>query len=175
MGAHARVAVRDVDRGYKRIRKLIDEYAQKDSHVKVGFLDAGKGAEKRGELTNAMIAARMEYGSEDGTQPPRPAVAPTFDRQRNALVALAEKLVGGILDGKMTVPRALGIMGATLAAEIKKSITTGPEIPPPNAPSTARKKQKLTRRGATMGIRTWIDTGRLIGALTWAVIIDRRK
>jgi hypothetical protein len=175
MGVHARIAVRDVDKGYKKIKKLVDQYAARDSYVKVGFLDAGKGAEKRGELTNAEIAARMEYGSEDGTQPPRPAVVPTFDQQRGALVVLAEKLIGGILDGVMTVERALGIMGATLAAEIKKKITTGPEIPPPNAPSTARKKKKLTRKGATMGIRTWIDTGRLIASLTWAVIIERRK
>lgn len=175
MGVYARVAVRQVDRGWNRIRKLVDDYAQSDSYAKVGFLDQGKGAEQRGELTQAQIAARMEYGSEDGTQPPRPAVVPTFDAQRGALTTMSGKLVKGILDGKMTVERALGILGATLAAEIKKRITTGAEIPPPNAPSTALKKRKLTRKGATMSIRTWVDTGRLIGALTWAVIIERRR
>lgn len=169
-----RVAVRDVDRGYRRIRKLVDEYGAKNSYVKVGFLDSGKGAEDRGELTNAQIAARLEYGSEDGRQPPRPAVAPTFDQERGELTAMATKLVGGILDGKLTVERALGIMGAKFAAEIKKKITTGPQIPPPNAPSTARRKQKLTRKGATMGIRTWIDTGRVLASLTWAVIIEKK-
>lgn len=177
MPSRLRVAVKVVDRGWDRIKKLVDAEAEKDSYVKVGYLDdGGKGSETRGDdLTNAELGAVMEFGTEDKVIPARPHVRPTFDAKRDELARDARTLIGQILDGKMTVKRALGILGAKLASEIKKRVTAGDPIPPPNAPSTLQKKLSLTRKGSKKEPRTLIDTGRLIVSLTWAVIIERKR
>lgn len=177
MPKHVRVAVRAVDRGWDRLKKLVDAEAEKESYVKVGYLDdGGKGSEVRSDdLTNAELGAVMEFGTEDKVIPARPHVRPTFEEKREELGRDARKLIELILDAKMTVKRALGILGAKLAAEIKKKVTLGSGVPPPNAPSTLKKKVALTRKGSKGSPRTLIDTGRLIVSLTWSVIIERKK
>lgn len=171
-----RITIRDVDRGWERIKKLIETEAAKDSYVKVGYLDdGGKGSVPRTpDLTLAQIGAIMEFGSEDKIIPARPHIRPTFDKKRDELAGDAARLLRMVLDGKMTVSRALGILGAKLATEIKKTVTTGPPIPPPNAPSTLKRKQALTRPGSKGSVRTLIDTGRLIVSIVWAVIVERK-
>lgn len=177
MAASSRVVIREIDRGWNRIKKLVDRESVRDSYVKVGYLDdGGKGSEQRApELTQAQIGAIMEFGTEDKRVPARPHVRPAFDKMRDELASDAAKLLAQVLDGRMTIPRALGILGAKLATGIKKTVTTGPPIPPPNAPSTLKHKQALTRPGAKKGVRTLIDTGRLIVSIVWSVIIRSRS
>lgn len=134
----------------------------KGGKVKVGFLDEGPGAETHpgSKLTVAQIASILEFGTEDGHIPARSVVRSTFDAKHEMLTELSGKLIGQILDGRMNVDRALGILGLTLATEMKKTVTVGPHVQPENAPST------IAQKGSD---RPWVDTGRTIGAATWAL------
>jgi len=79
-----------------------------------------------------------------------------------------QRLLGHIVDGKITVDKALNVLGAKYSAEVKNTVTQGEQIQPPNAPSTLARKLAKTREGAANGVRTLIDTGRMVGAVTWA-------
>lgn len=168
-----KVTIRDVDKGYKRVRRLFENYARRASFVKIGLLGTDAD-EERGDdgLTQAEIGAIHEYGSADGKIPQRSWIGSTFDEQREKLVTMAQELIGYVVDGKMPIEKALGILGLKLATEIKKKVTTGAPIPPPNAPAYAKQKEEKTRKGATHGVRTLIDTGRMIASVTWAIVVQ---
>lgn len=153
------------------------------SYVKVGVLDDGQTYEDG--LTVAEIAAVHEFGTEDGRIPERSFVRATFDLESAALTKLAEKLFQRVVFGKMSTTDALNVLGAQLAADIKRRIQQG--IDPPNAMRTALAKvmkgktrrlfkrpaqnlgEALAQAGALAAVKPLIDTGRLLNAVTWAV------
>lgn len=159
----ARVKVVDKDRGWAQFWKAIDSMKGKGAYAKVGVLaDAEEGGlhVPGATLTVAEIAAVQEFGTEDGSIPSRSFVRSTFDEQKEELAEMARRLFFLILQGKQTTGNALNVLGAKLAAEIKKKITTGAGVPPPNAPST------IAAKGSD---RPLVDTGRLVNAIAWAV------
>lgn len=159
--------VTDIDRGWKRLQALSKQLASNDVHVRVGVLDDGKeGSADRDGLTNGMLAVAMEFGT--SRIPARSWIGRTFDQKRNEVQADMQRLLGHIVDGKISVDKALNVLGAKYSAEVKNTVTQGEQIPPPNAPSTLARKLAKTREGAANGVRTLIDTGRLIGSVTWA-------
>jgi hypothetical protein len=167
-----KVSIVDKDRGFIALIQRLKEI--EDSHVKVGVLsDSEQGGlhVPGADLTVAEIAVVNEFGTSDNRIPERSFVRSTFAEQHTSLAALGVKLIGGIVDGKMTTIRALDIMGSTLATAMKKKITDGAGIPPPNAPSVAAVKQ-AKGKGA---IRTLVDTGRMLGAITWSAIVGGRE
>lgn len=159
--------VTDIDRGWKRLQALSKQLASNDVHVRVGVLDDGKkGSADRGGFTNGMLAVAMEFGT--ATIPARSWVGRTFDKKRSEVQADMQRLLGHILDGKISVDKALNVLGAKYSAEVKNAVTQGEQIPPPNAPSTLARKLAKTREGAANTVRTLIDTGRMVGSVTWA-------
>lgn len=191
--AGIRCTVRDVDKGWRRLRTLFDNYARRGSYAKVGLLGS-EAADDRGDLTQAEIGAVHEFGSEDGRIPRRSWIGSTFDEQQERLLIMARELIVAVVDGKATIEKALAILGFKLSTEIKKKVTTGEQIPPPNAPSTAERKIALTRgspppaagapkrdangrfsRAPLHGIRTLVDTGRMIASVTYAVIVEGKS
>lgn len=162
------VVVREVDRGWTALKATV-KLLKDRSYVKVGVLDDGKGAAKEGDLTSGELAAVQEFGTKDGKIPARSFVGSTFDKGFAAYYALLRTLVGGIYDGKMTIEKALNIMGLKMATDIKKTVTIGEGVPPPNAPSTIAHKEKYSVRKGT--IRTLVDTGRMLDAVSWLVFL----
>ena len=172
----------DKDKGWKRLRELSKRLAADDVHVRVGVLDDGRaGSEVRGEgITTGQLAVAMEFGTD--TIPARSWVGLTFDRVRAEVQADMQRLLWSIVEGKITVDKALNVLGAKYSAAVKNTVTQGEQIPPPNAPSTLARKEGKTHNqrdskgrfkpgyGAAVryGVRTLIDTGRMIGAVTWA-------
>ena len=158
----------DKDKGWKRLRELSKRLAADDVHVRVGVLDDGRaGSEVRSEgITTGQLAVAMEFGTD--TIPARSWVGLTFDRARAEVQADMQRLLGHLVDGKITVDKALNVLGAKYSAEVKNTVTQGEQIQPPNAPSTLARKMAKTRAGAANAARTLIDTGRMIGAVTWA-------
>lgn len=151
----------DKDKGWTAfIKRMIQ---MKGATVKVGVL-AKEGAEHEegSPLTKAEIAAVLEFGTKDGHIPARPALRSTFDEKRDAIRALSAKLMVGIVDGKVGVKQAMDILGAFLANATKGKITEGEGIPPPNAPST------IAAKGSD---RPWVNTGAVVGAISWATEI----
>ena len=159
--------VSDIDRGWKRLQALSKQLASNDVHVRVGVLDDGKeGSADRGGFTNGMLAVAMEFGT--ATIPARSWIGRTFDKKRSEVQADMQRLLGHVLDGKISVDKALNVLGAKYSAEVKNTVTQGEQIPPPNAPSTLARKLAKTREGAANTVRTLIDTGRMVGSVTWA-------
>jgi len=157
----------DKDKGWNRLQELAKRLAASDVHVRVGVLDDGRaGSEDHGGITTGQLAVAMEFGT--ATIPARSWVGLTFDRARTEVQADMRTLLGHIVDGKITVDKALNVLGAKYSAAVKNTVTQGEQIPPPNAPSTIARKLAKTREGASNAVRTLIDTGRMIGAVTWA-------
>jgi hypothetical protein len=178
-------SVKDIDRGWKGILQAARELGA-DSSVRVGIL----GDNERGglhvpgaKLTVAEIALVNEYGTADGRIPSRPAHRMAFDSAQDKIQKLAfQSLVRIVLDRKMTVEQGLGLLGLTLATEIKKTIVDGSGVPPPNAPSVQAAKEgkgawnkKGKAQAAGMGVRTLVDTGRTINAISWAVTLKNAQ
>jgi hypothetical protein len=162
----------DKDHGWREMMRRAEQI--KHARVKVGVLsDEGQGGlhVPGSDLTVAEIAVVNEYGTQDKVVPARPFLRPTFDEQVEGLASMGKKLIRAVLDGKMDVEQALGIMGSKLATEVKRKITSGPGIPPPNRPAVAARKQA---KGAG-AIRTLVDTGRMVGAITWAVVMGDKN
>lgn len=159
--------VTDKDKGWRRLQALAKSLAADDVHVRVGVLDDGRaGSEDHGGITTGQLAVAMELGT--ATIPARSWVGLTFDRARTEVQADMRTLLGHIVDGKITVDKALNVLGAKYSAAVKNTVTQGEQIQPPNAPSTLARKLAKTREGAANGVRTLIDTGRMVGAVTWA-------
>lgn len=197
----SRNAVIDRDLGWRGMMGRV-EAMRGSVYAKVGVLaDSERGGlhqrtpdGKAAKLTVAEIAAVAEFGKEDGSQPPRSFVRSTFDEMREELAADARHLlVAVVIDGRMTAPQALGILGLKLASAIRAKITQGPGVPPRNAPSVALRKamtgrtarffkhpartlgDALAQVGALASVRTLVDTGRMVGAISWAVVSRGRQ
>jgi len=176
-----RAKVIDRDLGWRAMIKAVESLAG-DSYAKVGVLadDSKGGALSRKPkrayaqgvvldestddiLTVAELASVMEYGTEDGHIPARSFLRSTFDEKRDEIKETGAKCLGKILDGKMSLGTALNLMGLQLATDVKKKITID-GVPPPDAPST------IAAKGSD---RTLVDSGRLLGAITWQVIFGK--
>lgn len=176
----------DNDRGWREFfRRSKDLRA--GMYLKVGVLgDSERGGLHKKEpngkaspLTTAEIAAVNEYGTQDGRIPPRPAFRETFDKLREELLQDFAKVLGKALDGEFPIEHGFDALGMKLAAAIRKRITQGDEVPPPNAPSTRREKERHgTTTGAKTegwGVRTLVDTGAEIAAISWALVRDGKQ
>lgn len=153
------------DAKWKELRRKVIEMAA-GSHVKVGVL-ADKGGDQTtdGGITLVELAAIHEYGSPAANIPERSFIRRTFDAEKaRELAAMQGKLVGAIVEGKMSVPRALELLGQWAAAAVKKTITSGPHIPPPLKPAT------VAAKGSD---RPLVDTGQLVNSITYKVEVGR--
>ena len=158
----SKTELKDKDLGYAEMMKRAREV--KERSVKVGVLADGRGGAQHpgSNLTNAEIAAILEFGTEDKRIPARPALRMTFDAQREKLSELGKKLIYRyVVMGQGTIEQNLGILGSTLSADMKKTITVGAGVPPKNADST------IKRKGSS---RPWVDTGAVVGAISYAVL-----
>jgi hypothetical protein len=142
-------------------------------------------------LTIAEIAAVHEFGSRDGKIPERSFMRSTFDEKRGEYVELMRKLLVQLVEQKIDVEKLLKIVGMRVSMDMRRKIQSG-EIKPPNAFSTimrksrpilARRKIKADardrvrrfrdRKGRFVAIKAkpLIDTGQLMRAITYAVVI----
>lgn len=180
MSARSTAWVRRTDRGLKNIKNVFRSIKQSQDYVKAGVL--GGSTPDDSKLTNAQIAIWLEYGNSN--QPARPAIKPAFENNRQKYITLLAEIVAKkIYSGKMDYAHGLAIIGVAMAYDMKAYITRGPQIPPPNAPSVLARKGALDapRRETGKGSkrhtvhaqgepRTWVDTGRLVASITYAVV-----
>lgn len=167
--ARVHLTVVERDLGWKKIKAEVA--LAKDSYAKVGLLGGDKDRRAGDPLGNVEIGIVHEFGSEKANIPPRPWLRGGIDFQAREIQALFEKFSKAIYEGKMTVDRALGLIGAKAAAGVRAYVT-GPGVPPPNAPSTlARKEAKGTRRGK---VKALVDTGRMIASVAYETVIGGR-
>ncbi len=138
-----------------------------ESHVKVGVLASGKGREKNEDgITMIELAAIHEFGSPKAGIPERSFIRRTMRDKSDELGRVCANIAKKYIHGEVTLERGLNQLGAVAAGMIKSRVTAGEHIPPPNAPSTVKAK------GSD---RPLIDTGRMIGSVTWKVWMGRAR
>jgi hypothetical protein len=131
-----------------------------DPFVKVGVLQShGAGARHAdSEATVVEVAAIHEFG--DGPIPERSFIRRVLHEKEREILELQAKLTAQVIEGRLTTERALHLVGAFVAAEIKKRVAGGERIPPPLQPATVKAK------GSS---RPLVDKGQLVGSVAWEV------
>lgn len=172
-----RPRVIDRDRGLKKFLQRFKE--ARGARVKVGVTESvGREPKKTREgsagedLTVLLIAWWNEYGTHrtlaDGRRvqhvPPRSFIRTTTDEQRVKIFALKKRLIAQIIDGKLTVRQALGVLGEFLQKKIQSKIVRLRD--PPNAPST------ITRKGSSNPL---IDIGQLLQSIRYEVMMGAER
>lgn len=138
----------DKDMGEARVRKLIGEMKRQSEgpHVNVGVLASSgphkDAAGKPSGATVVQVAVWNEFGT--GTIPERPAIRTGSKVIADAMAALGAALLGRLIDGTITLDRALDLLGLKAQAGLRKSIRDWTD--PPNAPSTIMAKAREAGR-----------------------------
>lgn len=145
--------VTERDMGWRRINAEIKK--ARGAGVKVGVLANSEPSEDGADML--LIAAANEFGTADGRVPARPFIRGGFDQHSRDLRQLKARLWDQVLAGRLTVDRALGLLGETHQSQVQAYMTALDT--PPNAPRTIAQK-----RGSTNPL---IDTGRLRASIRW--------
>ena len=148
------------DRGYRKILLSLEELDR--TVVDVGIQsDAGAGEDG---TPIAAYAAWNELGTADGHVPERPFMRSTFDETVGQLNALAGRLIGGVMDGKIAPRQAASLLGEQHETDIKRKIGSG--VPPPNHPMTIKAK------GSS---KTLIDDGTMRQSVRYEIATTGRR
>ncbi len=145
--------------GLLDVQKFIES---RDPHVNLGWFDGPSGDHGDG-LTNTQLAAVHEFGVEEKGIPARKPLATTIERITPEIKKRMEAIYPVLLQAKTKqaastlIKEQFGRLGLWAEAEVKKTIMTGPHLPPPLADAT------VARKGSD---RPLVDTGRLVGGLT---------
>ena len=160
---------------FNRIPDLVRELQYLASHqVEIGiFADASRD----GAVPMLVIAAANEFGAKipkrqarfedlDGENPEKWVIIPErsylrawFDENVDALQATMERLIGQVVEGKISGRTALETIGGYVVTHVQAYMVDLKT--PPNAPST------IARKGSSNPL---IDTGQLKDAITWRVV-----
>lgn len=144
----ARIKITDKDRGWKRHKKAIKAASRGNPHVLVGVQGPKAVAthQNSDDFTVVDIATTHEFGL--GNMPERSFIRSTHDAKVKSYRKGMHKLADNVVMGKLTIARALGIMGLKVENDIKATMRAGIE-PPKKDGDPAR----------------LIDTGDLIGSI----------
>lgn len=151
---------REIDHGFKGIVKELRKL-EKKPYVKIGYpKEASKtNEEKDGNefVTVLDVALWHEFGTNNMAE--RSFVRASFDQNQKKYEELNKKLLVKIYSGKMTVEKALDILGFTIENDIKAFIKDG-EVNPDS--------QRAINEGGT----TLWDTGQLINSITFIKVMN---
>lgn len=165
------MAVTRNQKGLEDLKKRLAKLEAERSAVIVGLLGDSKKNKRPtddGRLTNAALGIIHEFGT--SRIPARPFLRPTVNANADRYQRILAEIVKRALESGKDPKRELGLLGQAAVADIRATITQGPPIPPPNAPATLTRKERKRRRGSTGQVRTLVDTGRMVGALTYKVL-----
>lgn len=153
-------------KGWDELKLRLREAAE--LHVRVGLLSdaSASPSEEAGEQPIGLVAlgAIHEFGSPAAGVPERSYLRRTFRFGQGAIgqEGMCAKLAKGIVLGKLRARPAFEILGHWAVKQVRETITAGPHIAPRLADSTVAKK------GSD---RPLVDTGRLVGGISYAVEI----
>jgi hypothetical protein len=160
----------------KKIQTQIDKLKGKP-YVEMGFPEEQFGTQQKpppgqtptGTLTVGQIAVINEFGTDDDHVPERSFLRSTFDVMKPKWLRLTDKYRNAIMEGKMTVMKALELIGLVQVSDVRLKVKA--RIPPPNAPSTIKQK---TVNGK-IGDVPLIDSGQMINETLTHKVIPERK
>lgn len=145
------------DKKYHELLRDIKELAD-EPKVAVGILAKDDARENSGTITNVELGTIHEFGAPDAGIPERSFLRAGIDENKSELNTLTDKLLGQVLDGKESIPRALGLIGQKAVAVIKNRIAEGIEPP--------LKTKTINRKGSSKPL---VDTGQLVNSITYEV------
>lgn len=152
------------DAVWRRTLRQVTAMQEGDQHVRVGVL---RGTTAEGYSLVELMAVH-EFGTKDGHIPERAPIRRTFAVKQSELAALLAKLAAGVLAGKMTMRTALDLLGSWGATEVKNTISEHMVVPESTEATNAAKNRRAGKP-ASAPTTTLVDTGRLLGAITWEV------
>lgn len=97
--------------------------------------------------------------------PERSFLRATIDEKGAEYVELIRRGLGRVVDGRMSVERVFGLLGARVAADVRNRIRAG--IAPELTAATLRKKTRAS--DGAVANTPLILTGQLLKAITWAI------
>lgn len=158
----ARVRVKKIDRGWKKVSRLIKQRRMLITVGVQGREADAKSGDEEGALTVADVAAINELGL---GVPERSFLRSTIDAGRGKYASLMRGIARAALDGKIDLKRGAKIVGEVVVGDVKQSIGAG--VPPPNAESTILAKGSSTpliASGQMRGsITSKVSTAKLLG------------
>lgn len=159
------MSVEDIDHGWAQMMEAAS-MAAKGPVVAVGIQgqDAGKTTDEHGEITMVVLGGVHEFGTQDQHIPSRSFIRWTVDDNKQKYEKLQARLLGLVLQGKLTVSRALGLLGQQVQSDIQRAFEQGLE--PDLAEST--KARRLQGDGSRV-FKPLIDTGQLKQSITYEV------
>lgn len=194
----ARISIHEKDRGLERILAMGKRVAADRPYAKAGIVGAKAGARRATELdranhaaareaahmagekapklsksgiSNVELAIIHEFGAPSAGIPERSFIRAPFAAQQSKYETMARTLVRKLYELEMDERQALGILGLAMATDMKNYITQGTGVPPPNSPAVMRRKAAKGRAINGADPRTLVDTGQLLGAITWQVVM----
>lgn len=172
----------DRDLGMKDLWRRFAEIDEDDSVTRVGvfagesreqvskyqpaiqqLFEAAGLAKPQQDVTNVDIGVWHEFGIPKLHIPERSWLRSAFDANHDKWTKYAAELTKRVLSGKLSLYNALNRLGLLAATDVKKGITTGEGIPPPNSPTT------IARKGSS---RTLVDSGQFVGAIDHDVVTN---
>lgn len=127
--------VRDNQRTQKRLEKVLAKMA-KSPHVAVGILQDSPVSDN---FTMVDLAIVHEFGSKDGRIPQRSFMRSTCDGKKAEHANLISKLQGMVIDGALSIKKALSQLGEVVSKDMVQSINRGLE---PELKSATIKRKK---------------------------------
>lgn len=142
-------------KGFEQLKKRFAEL-ERQPFSKVGVLGRND-ARPDGELGNVDVAVITHFGDRLRNLPGRPFLELALEKHGKEWEALMKKLLTAYAHGKITLRQVLELLGERASADVRKTITTGAGVPPPNAPAT------IKRKGSS---RPLVDSGRLVQSIS---------
>lgn len=149
------MAVRYIDRdlGWNQVKRELRKSLRKP-HTVVGIFGTNASANHANtSLSNVQVAAVHEFGLNE--IPERSFIRGTVDARQRNIAKMQRQVALAVLDRRMTTRQALDALGLYVKGQIQDRIARG--IPPPNAPSTIRRKGSSTPLIHTGQLRGSID------------------
>ena len=147
-------------KGGDKYKRFLDKMAQIAGGVKAGILG---GATTTDGKSIAEYAIYNEFGT--SRIPARPFMRTVAKERPKQWIGEMVRHVRGRATNPAVWKEALGLAGESMKSDIKDSIQNGSWTP--NAPATVAAK---TRKGKVEPDRPLIDTGQMLGAVSYEVV-----
>lgn len=145
----------------KKLAERLRDQAEKECAVGI---PAGKGLGEPDHTGTSPLERGiwLNFGTE--TAPRRPFVDESTPEIKAMCKSMSKKLAPRYDQGRISATTVLNSMGSKAAAIMKSKLRNGPWVP--NSPETIRRKAK---GGNGKDIKPGIDTGALLGSITFIV------
>lgn len=143
--------------------------------VYVGWPESAIHNDDGKAISIAKYARYANYGSVSNNQEPRPFFTEGFyfDKYVERRADLSKQLMKQVAKKQINAKKALELMGIEAVNNVRDAIQTGPWAP--NKPSTlARKLAKTKGKRSKRSPNPLIDTGDMIGSVTYIVAEDEK-